>query len=133
MKNFTYSYRLLISCFVALFMISCAGGNTPGEKAKAFLQHLADEDFETSLKMIDGFEKAEEEERLKMTALLKKAYKANGKKEGVKDIEILNETINEAGDGASVTLKIVYEDGSEREHISKLVKRDGEWKIAFNK
>ena len=53
------------------------------------------------------------------------------KKDGIKSLEVIGEEINEAGDEAAVTLKIVYGNGKEDTQTSKFVMEDGKWKYSM--
>ena len=53
------------------------------------------------------------------------------KKDGVKSIEVIEEVINEAGDKATVKIKVVYGNGDENTQTNKFVMEDGKWKYTM--
>ena len=56
------------------------------------------------------------------------------KKDKVKSYEVISEEIDENGEKAVVTMKVVYEDGKEKEETTNLQKdEDGNWKIKLSK
>jgi hypothetical protein len=54
-------------------------------------------------------------------------------KKGLKDVQILEETISEDGNQANLKVKFVYGDGTEEESTQDMVKQDGKWKMVFKK
>lgn len=52
----------------------------------------------------------------------------------MKSYEVISEEIDENGEKAVVTMKVVYEDGKEKEETTNLQKdEDGNWKIKLSK
>lgn len=105
-----------------LFFAACGGGsaNTPDGVAKAFLDEVADADFsgakkyatKASASMLDMMEQA--------ASLAPDEAKSDG------DIEIVK--TEEEGDEATV-----YYTSEGKEEKLKVVKEDGDWKVAFSK
>jgi len=115
----------IVALFAAslLFLTSCGGGaeNTPDGVAKAFLEEIADQDFSGAKKYAT---KSSESMLDMMESTM--ALAGDAVPETDVDIEILN--TKEDGDKATV----YYNDG-EKEDKLKLVKEDGQWKVAFGK
>ena len=62
-----------------------------------------------------------------------KTKKMMEEKKGLKDVQILEETISEDGNEANLKVKFVYGDGTEEESTQDMVKQDGKWKMVFKK
>lgn len=114
-------FGVLAACM--LFLASCGGGaaNTPDSVAKAFLEEIADMDF-------SGAKKYATESSESMLDMLEStaALAPDEAKQGGGDVEIIK--TEEDGDKATVYYK---SDGQEDK--LKVVKEDGEWKVAFSK
>ena len=54
-------------------------------------------------------------------------------KQGLKDVQVLEETIGEDGKTATLKVKFVYGDGSEEESTQEMVKQGDKWKMKFEK
>lgn len=115
----------LLGMFAAcmLFITACGGGsaNTPDGVAKAFLQEVADMDFSGAKKYAT---KASESMLDMMEKTAELAPDGVGETSG--DIEIIK--TEEDGDKATVYYK---SDG--KEDKVKVIKEDGDWKVAFSK
>ncbi|MDZ7778101.1 MAG: DUF4878 domain-containing protein [Bacteroidales bacterium] len=113
---------------------SCGSqADSPGETAKDFTTLFADGKTEKAMKMINGYDEASEEEQAKLGMIMAQAKAELDKKDGIKSVEILKEEMNEVGDKTKVTLKTIYGNGEIEESTQKLIKVDGEWKIAMEK
>ena len=62
-----------------------------------------------------------------------KGMKEYEKKGGIKDIEILSETISEDGNTAVVKTKTTFGNGETEEGDQKMVKKDGKWLMSLGK
>lgn len=128
-----------ISMFMAIFaffafMASCGGGaKSPAAVSKSFVEKIEKGDVSAAIKMLDGVDKATEEEIQKMEAFLGEGSKEIATKGGIKKIDVLSETISEDGMEAEVDLKVIYGDGEEDESTTKLKNIDGNWKISMGK
>ena len=98
---------------VALVMAACSGGNSPSDVAKQAVKCIQDKDYDM---------------------LRSKAESTLDKKGGIKDYEIISETVAEDGKTANVEMKIVYGDGEEKNDVMKLRLDDaGDWRIDAGK
>ena len=128
---------LLLFTLVSLAFTSC-NQDSPGAACKAYMEKLKNGDYKGCAQgfAIDETKSAEENEQ--MTAMIEgilkdKAEKGLQEKGGIKDIQILNETVSEDGNTASVNMKFVYGDGTEKEDTQEMVKQNGVWKMQFKK
>ena len=124
---------LAVFAFMA-FLFSCSGGgNSPAGVSKSFLLKVERGDTEAAAKMFEGMENATEEEMQKSKALLDESSKEIALKGGVKKVDVLNETISEDGQNASVEMKVTYGNGEEDESTTKLIKTEDGWKLTLGK
>lgn len=77
----------------------------------------------------DTSEKEIEAGKAMLAAMLDKAKKKIEAKGGIKDIEVVSETIDEDGKTAKVVLKTTYGDGSTEEKTNRMVLEKGTWKM----
>ena len=124
---------LAVFAFMA-FLISCSGGaNSPTGVSKSFLLKVEKGDTEAAAKMFEGMENATEEEMQKSKALLDESSKEIAAQGGIKKVDVLNETISEDGQTASVDLKVTFGNGEEDESTTKLIKTEDGWKLTLGK
>lgn len=134
MKHSSIIKSFFIAMMAMGFAVSCGtNADSPGKTAKEFSELFADGKTDKAMKMINGYDEASKEEKQKLSMILTQAQSELDKKDGVKSVEILKEEINEAGDNAEVTLNTTYGNGEVEETTQKLVKVDGNWKIAMEK
>lgn len=116
------------------FMVSCGGGaKSPAAVSKSFVEKIEKGDVSAAVKMLDAADKATQEEIQKMEAFLSEGSKEVASKGGIKNIDVLRETISEDGLEADVDLKVTYGNGEEDESTTKLKNIDGNWKISMGK
>jgi hypothetical protein len=135
----------VIAAAVMVFAASCGGSksNSPADIEKTIYAQFQKGNYEKGMELyfanIDGDsskdistdDKAKEAEMVK--AFAAKAKESIDAKGGIKNFEIVAETISEDGETARVESKTTYGDGSTQDQTSKYVKKDGEWKIVFGK
>jgi len=131
-KNVVYLFGLLVMS-VFLFSACSSSGSSPGEAAKKYMNHFKTGDYE---KFVDGMAVGEDssEEEIKagkamMLAMMDKAKKQIDAKGGIKDIEVVSETISDDGKTAKVVLKTTYGDGSTEEKSNNMILEKGDWKM----
>jgi hypothetical protein len=119
----------------ALFLLnSCGSGSSssPAATVKEFSTKVEKGDFEGAIGCIATDGKAvDKEAKDKLTLLLGMAKGEVDKKKGIKDMEVLSETIDPDGKTATVKMKFTYGDGSVNEENNSLVKEDGKWKLSL--
>ena len=127
----------LLAAVTIIFMIglfSCGGGggitgNTPGGKVKKGVKMLFDKKYEEVVKLYvkkDG-QKLTEEESAKWAGMMPMALKEKESKQGLKDVEILEEKISADGKEATVRYKMIFNNGETDDEDTRLIKVDGDW------
>jgi hypothetical protein len=133
MKNSTI-YKTLIYLIIIFCSFSCSNAITsssPGDSIVKAYDFMKNKQFEKASKMYvtrDGKEFSEPETQ-KMEGLAAMAYEQHEKKDGVKNIEIQEETISEDGNSAKVKYIIHFKNGDKDNETTNLLKIDGKWFI----
>lgn len=131
-----FSYMLLITV-MALFMTSCSSSG-PGSAFKSYMEKMKTGDYKGCAQGFAVDETKTPEQNAKATEMIEsiltdKADKAIKEKGGLKDVEVLEESISEDGNTATLKVKFTYGDGSEQENTQDMIKQNGEWKMVFKK
>ena len=133
MKKLSLILSLIIASFV-LLTTSCgtSSSSSPADISKSILKNTekGNSDAVIAVFSTNGKELSEEDEA-KLTAMILMGQEEIKKKDGLKSVEVIEEKINEAGDGAKVDLKIVYGNGEEDTSTYKFVMEDGKWKYTM--
>ena len=133
MKKLSIILSLVIASFV-LFTTSCgtSSSSSPADISKNIIKNAEKGNFDA---IIDVFatngKELTDEEKTKLTAMLQMGQEEMKKKDGVKSVEVIEEVINEAGDEATVKMKVVYGNGDEVNQTNKFVMEDGKWKYTM--
>ena len=93
---------------------------------KGFVQGLA----------VDETKTPEEQEQARQaieSLLTEKSSQSMAEKGGLKDVQILEETIAEDGKTATIKAKMIYGNGEEQENTQKMIKQGDEWKMDSGK
>jgi hypothetical protein len=123
----------MILAIIAL-MVSCSGGGkSPADVSKAFVTSIEKGNVDEAIKMLDGGDKASEEDMTKLKAFLGEGSKQIAEKGGIKNIEVVSEEISEDGKKADVKLKITYGNGETDDSSSNLILTDAGWKMTMEK
>ncbi|MCK4678271.1 MAG: DUF4878 domain-containing protein [Bacteroidales bacterium] len=133
MKKFSLVLSLAIASLL-FFTTSCgtSSSSSPGDIGKKMFEDIEKGNVDAAIAVFStNGEELSEEDKAKLTALLLMGQEEIKKKEGIKSIEIIEEEINEAGDKADVTLKIIYGNGEEDTETNKFVMEDGKWKYSM--
>jgi len=122
---------VLITVIASIGFMACSTGSaTPSGTVEKYYDLVKNKDFESATKMLvthDG-EKFSEEEAKKVEGLLgTMAQDQIEKKEGIKNITIEEEKIDEDGNWASVFYTIEYGNGDTDKEDGRLFKIDGKW------
>jgi hypothetical protein len=115
---------------------SCGGGSSssPGATVKEFSTKVEKGDFDGAIACIATEGKpVDKDTKSKLTLLLGMAKGEVDKKKGIKNMEIVSETIEPDGKTATVKMKFTYGDGTIAEESNSLVKEDGKWKLSLQK
>lgn len=121
-----------------MLLATACSPSSPGAVAKKYAEYLKDGKYEKFVDAIAIDAEADEakikEEKAGLAAMLKeKGTKQLEKKGGIKNIEIVSETIAEDENSAKVVLKQTFGDETTQENTFNMVKKDGEWKINAKK
>jgi len=133
MKNSTI-YKAFISLLIIFCAISCGNAITsssPGDTIVKAYDFMKNKEFEKASKMYvtrNGKEFSEAEVK-KMEGLAAMAYEQHEKNDGVKNIEVTEETIAEDGNSAKVKYIIHFKNGDTDNETTNLLKKDGKWFI----
>ena len=136
MKKFL-SYFIILAAAMC-FMTSCSKTSSPGNAFKSYMEKLQAGDYKGFVEgfAVDETKSVEEQEQTKQTIeamLTEKTSKSMAEKGGLKDVQILEETIAEDGKTATIQAKMIYGNGEEQENTQKMVKQGDEWKMELNK
>jgi hypothetical protein len=125
---------LILGALVLLNSCESGSSSSPAATVKEFSTKVEKGDFEGAIGCIATDGKAvDKEAKGKLTLLLGMAKGEVDKKKGIKDMEVLSETIDPDGKTATVKMKFTYGDGSVNEESNSLVKEDGKWKLSLQK
>ncbi|MDD4848360.1 MAG: DUF4878 domain-containing protein [Bacteroidales bacterium] len=128
MKKLVY---VVMAC-LALVFVSCGGSKTPGDVAKSFYENVAAGNYEAAIADFYQSTDATDDETQFLTSLLEKGKAQLDEKGGLKDVQILKETISEDGTTAEVTLNMIFNDGtSEETNESLKLDENGNWKCVI--
>lgn len=122
----------------ALFMAACSS-SSPSDVAKKAYGYIQDENYEDFVDLLyitpgEDAEKAKQDKESLVLLMAGLSKQNSEKKDKVKSYEVISEEIDENGEKAVVTMKVVYEDGKEKEETTNLQKdEDGNWKIKLSK
>lgn len=136
-KVLIFAITALVVCSFAFVSCGQSGDSTettksskkssPSATLEKVLKELKNKDYKAALMYTVGTENYTEEEVNGLSELMQMVYEANG---GLKDYEILGETISEDGQAASVALKYTFGNGEVQEDTEQMVLTENGWKIA---
>jgi Domain of unknown function (DUF4878) len=129
--------RLLI--VTALFsLMSCGSGtgsgSSPGDIVKTMIKDLAEgnNDALITSSVNKKGESLSKEEQEFMKAFAPEVKKDMDKKDGLKEVVIIEESISEDGNTATVTYELIWGNGDKSDKSeTKLMKVDGKWRPLF--
>lgn len=128
---------LIILAAAMCFMTSCTK-SSPSAAFLNYMEKLKAGDYKGFVQgfSVDENKTPEEQEKAQQTLeslISDKTAKSMEEKQGLKDIQILEETIDEDGKTATIKAKLIYGNGEEQENVQKMVKQGDEWKMELNK
>ena len=129
---------LLLFSAMALFVTSCSSSSSPGDAFKGYMELMKKGDAKAFAQAFAVDETQTPEEQEQAAQLIEgligdKTKKMMEEKQGLKDVQVLEENISEDGKTATLKVKFVYGDGTEEESTQEMVKQDGKWKMVFKK
>jgi len=123
---------VLLAMTIGLSLVSCGGGgSTPADLEKNLWTYVQKGDYEKAIKYwadisVDGDTK--DQMKAMTTMFAEKMKNSMEEKGGLKEFNIVKETISEDGESATVDVALTYGDGSTDEQSNKYVKVDGKWR-----
>ena len=131
-----FSYFIILAAAMC-FMTSCSK-STPSSAFLNYMEKLKAGDYKG---FVDGFsvdetKSVEEQEKTKQTIeamITEKTCQSMAEKGGLKEVQVLEETIAEDGKTATIKAKMIYGNGEEQENTQKMVKQGDEWKMELAK
>ena len=131
MKNLKI-YSIFLVLVVAFSLNSCSSGTSaPGDVIVKAYDFMKNKEFEKAAKMyISGKgEKFTDAETKKLEGLVAMAYEQHEKKDGIKNVEITEETIAEDGKSAKIKFTVHFNNGDTDNEKADLLFIDGKWLI----
>lgn len=129
---------MMMVALSALLLTACGGASTPSDAAANVYDLMIDGDYEAVSKTFYFGEKSAEEEAqaqaMILSMLQQKAVPQIEKKGGLKQVEVLGETIAEDGKSAKVEVKLLYGNGTEEtSKVDMALDAKGNWRPAMKK
>ena len=131
-----FSYLIILAAAMC-FMTSCTK-SSPSAAFLNYMEKLKAGDYKGFVQgfSVDENKTPEEQEKAQQTLeslISDKTAKSMEEKQGLKDIQILEETIDEDGKTATIKAKLIYGNGEEQVNTQKMVKQGDEWKMELTK
>lgn len=128
---------LFLVAALTLFMSSCEK-STPSKAYQSYVELLKKGDYKTFAQNFSINDSLSAEDQAKQVDLYEsiitdKVDKKLKEKNGLKEMQVLEETFSEDGNKAILKVKFIYGDGTEEESTQEMVKQKGQWKMVFNK
>ncbi|MEI6454776.1 MAG: DUF4878 domain-containing protein [bacterium] len=138
MKKISLCY-LAAGLLLAALITSCGGSGTsiisktPSDVIKASIDDLNNQKFSNFITYYVRKDSVvfTKQDTAKMSGLCTLAYEEAKKKQGIKEVQIIEEKIAPDGNSANVKYKIVFKDGSENNSDETLRKVNGNWLIVI--
>ena len=128
MKNLKI-YTILLVLAASFSLTFCSSTSSPGDTVvKAYDLIKANQAKKVAAMYVTGKgEKLSEAETKKMEGLVPMAIEQWNKKDGLKNVEVSEEIIEEDGNSAKVKFTVHFNNGETDNEKAKLVKIDGKW------
>lgn len=133
MRNLKF-YGFFLALTVAFSFNSCSSSSSPGDTVVKLYDLMKANQTEkvAALYVSDKGEKFSEAETKKIEGLVAMAVEEWNKKDGLKNIEITEEIIEEDGNSAKVKFVTNFKNGDSKNEKAKLIKIDGKWFIKIS-
>ena len=133
MKNFKFYSSFLIVAVIFCFS-SCSSTSAPGDTVIKAYDLMMNNQAEKAVALYVSGEgkKLSDDESKKMEGLVGMANDQWNKKDGLKNVEITEEKIDEDGNTAKVNFVVNYKNGDSEKDDADLIKIDGKWFIKLN-
>lgn len=133
MKKLTTNLLAIIAvalCLASFTACGGGGGDTPSGKALEMTGFLQDGDYDSFAENVYFGKDASSSDIDELAQMLEmKGRNSIEKKDGIASYELVSEDIAEDGTTATVYVKVVYGDGSDKKERMRMIKDEsGEWK-----
>jgi hypothetical protein len=137
MKKSKKLFSIVITSIFITLLFSCGEGNiskssTPGDVVKAMMEYSVDENIDgfISIMASNNGEEFDEKDIEVLKAIMYLYKEEFDKKEGFKEVIIIEEKISEDGKTATVTSQLLYGNGEKSKNGDiYLVNENGTWKL----
>lgn len=131
-------FSTLLMALVAVLFVSCGSSSSPSKVAVKIYKEMAAGKYESIPENYyfasDNEEDRQDKEQFLISLCKEKIAPQIERQGGIKNIEVLDETISEDGDMAWVKLLITYGNGETEDDSIRLVLDDnGDWKAVMDK
>jgi len=117
---------------ISALLFSCGGGSDskPADQVDKLIKSIEKGEYDAAIDCLAMEGKTlTDEEKNKLNAMLGMTKGVIDSKKGITSSEVIEETISEDGNTATVKIKYVYGNGDEDNSEYNLVKEDGAWKV----
>lgn len=125
-------YYFVVICLITIGFVNCGQKNTPSSVTETAVKCLQKKDFKGYLKYAVLPEESVGKEDQMASVMEQMVGNVLDQKGGLKDFEILGESIDESNGSAIVKVKYIY--GNEPEYIQQfnlIRNEEGQWKLNF--
>ncbi len=131
MKTVKFFSAAILGLFI-LIGYSCGGGassNSPSDIVSDYFEKWDAGDYDGMMQYFDGYEEFTEKEKEDYKKFLGMAAGSMKDAEGIKEVNVLKEEINEDGSKAIVEIELTMNNGDTKKEEAELVKVNDEWRI----
>lgn len=130
-KNGILITMVLLLTITAFSCGSSSSGSSPSDAVETLFKHIKAKDYDKAMSLFyfEEGEELSEADMQKVKALLMAESEEYEKKGGLKDIEIVEETVDSNGTSGEVDFKIIYGNGDEDKRNYDTKKVNGKWKL----
>ncbi len=126
-KTMTAMLALIVACTMTL--MACGGkgaakADTPTATFEKYADCVKKGDYTKAVDLLEDSDKATQEEKDFIVALMKEAESTNG---GLDAYEVLSEEISEDGQSAKLKVKLTYGNGETKETTQDMLKTESGW------
>lgn len=127
----TEKYYVLLLILVLIFLPGCGLTQpSPSKTVQDFYQAVQDGEVQTATSLLSNYT-VQNIGKDKLQQVLIQQSKNMNSSGGIRAVNILEEQIT--GDLATVTVEVVFNDGTSNTEVLNLVKENKKWKIDLNK
>lgn len=130
-RNGIFITLVLLLTITAFACGSSSSGSSPSDAVETLFKHIKAKDYDKAMSLFyfEEGDELSEADMQKIKALLMAESEEYEKKGGLKDIEIVEETVDSDGTSGEVDFKIIYGNGDEDKRNYDAKKVNGKWKL----